>query len=193
MEESKEDVKRVLEEVEAVKTILDDFSKAFFRVFNDIKTSIIELKNMTNFMKQTLDGLNVLLAKTDEILISVKRFEVLISSRTEGTVSPSMPPAQAPAPTLTEGALTVRSFSVRVSSAFSPVVEALERSRSAEEVARALEDVRDQLQSRVHGPFFYEISQLIKQLKSLGAVKLDMKTTEEIMSKLEEWSERIKK
>nr|HDO81269.1 hypothetical protein [Candidatus Bathyarchaeota archaeon] len=88
----------------------------------------------------------------------------------------------------------VRSFGVRVSPAFSTVVEKLEGGRPAEEIGHALEDARDQLQSKYPmSPVFYEMTQLIKQLKSSGGAKLDVKSAEEIMKKLEEWSERLKK
>lgn len=194
LEESKDKVvEKLLEEISAVKTVLDDFSRAVFGVFGEIRASISELQNTLNGVRQAISGLSASLTKTDEILNGVKRVEELLASRAKEAITAERAAVHVQPPPLTEGAITVRSFGVRVSPAFSQVVEALERNRPAEDVARALEEARDQLQSRVHGPIFYEISQLIKQLRMSGAAKLDIKTAEEIMSKLEEWSERVKK
>ncbi|MBS7287698.1 MAG: hypothetical protein KIH01_02845 [Candidatus Freyarchaeota archaeon] len=189
----KDAAEKLLEAIAAVKAVLDDFSKAVFVVFGEVRTSLSELKNTLSSVHQMLSGLVASLAKTEEILNGVKRIEELLAGKAKESVGVEKIAVPVQAPPLTEGALTVRSFGVRVSPAFSQVIELIERNRPAEDIARALETARDQLQSRVHGPIFYEISQLIKQLRMSGAAKLDIKTAEEIMSKLEEWSERIKR
>jgi len=186
-------VEKLLEEISAVKVVLDDFSKAVFGVFGEIRASISELRNVLNEVRQATTGLTVSLTKMDEILNSVRRVEGLLAGKSKETIATVEGVSPVQPQHLIEGTIAVRSFGVRVSPAFSQVVEALERSRPAEDIARALEEARDQLQSRVHGPIFYEISQLIKQLRASGTAKLDIKTAEEIMGKLEEWSERIKR
>ncbi|MEM1657667.1 MAG: hypothetical protein QXX87_05715 [Candidatus Jordarchaeales archaeon] len=184
---------KVLEEISAVKIVLDDFSRAIFGVFGEIKTVLNELRSMLNEIYRALGGMSVLITKMDEALSVVKRLEELSGGRFEELVSAKkgIAPVQ---PTLpVEREITVKSFGVRLSPAFSQVVELVERNQPAEAIANALEVARDQLQSRVHGPIFYEISQFIKQLRMSGQAKLDIKTAEELMRKLEEWSERIKK
>lgn len=191
--ETDKKIERVLEEISAVKVVLDDFSRAVFGVFGEIRTALNELRSTLNEIHRGLGGLSILATKMDETLSMVKRLEQLSESRIEELASAKK--AAAPVqPTLpVEREITVRSFGVRLSPAFSQVAELIERNQPAEAIANALESARDQLQSKVHGPIFYEISQFIKQLRMGGQAKLDVKTAEELMRKLEEWSERIKR
>jgi len=193
---------KVLEEILAVKTILDDFSKAIFNVFNDVKSTMANLQNSLNLTLQAIRALSDSLSSFQESMQqNIKSLEERISGKIESAAG-GAPLQVASTESVTQRQvlpaagepLMVRSFGVRVSPAFSTVVEKLEGGRPAEEIGHALEDARDQLQSKYPmSPVFYEMTQLIKQLKSSGSAKLDVKSAEEIMKKLEEWSERLKK
>ncbi len=196
MGEEKDKVSKIYEELSALKSIMDDFAKVVASVFNEIKASISSIQANTQAIQTSIQNLNSTLPQQlreslQEDLNSLK--EVIESAQVGVPATPAFA-AAAEEDSASANVIYARAGLRGPASAFSPLVDALEKRSTAADIANKLEDVRDSLQSRYpSNPAFYEMTKVAKQLRNKGTAKLDRMATNELMRMAEEWSERIVK
>nr|MDO8081939.1 hypothetical protein [Candidatus Freyarchaeota archaeon] len=197
MGEEKNNISKIYEELSALKSIMDDFAKVVASVFNEIKASISDIQANTQAIQKSIQNLQSTLPQQlrDSLQTDLNSLKETIQSVPVGVTAPSSAFATPAArDTASSGAAYSRVGLRGPASQFTPLIEALERSATAAEIADKLEEARDTLQSRYpSNPAFYEITRIIKQLRSKGSAKLDRSATNELMKMAEEWSERIVK
>jgi len=195
--EEKSDFSKVYEEISALKSIMDDFAKVVASVFNEIKASISSIYESTQAIQTSIQNLSSTLPQQlkEALQEDINGLKEVIQSVKEGVAAaPSAFAAPAQEEAASPGVVYARASLRGPASAFSPLIEALERRATAADIASKLEDVRDTLQSRYpSNPAFYEMTKIAKQLRSKGSAKLDRSATNELMRMAEEWSERIVK
>ncbi|MEM3526296.1 MAG: hypothetical protein QXV37_02680 [Candidatus Jordarchaeaceae archaeon] len=195
MVEQKENTPSIYEELSALRSILDDFAKVVASIFNEIKASIANIQASTQTIQSSIQNLQSELPQQlrDYLQKELNSLKESIQSAPIGVVA-SSPALAKPAveDTASSGAVYSRAGLRGPASAFTPLIDSLERRASAAEIADKLEEVRDTLQSRYpSNPAFYEMTRIIKQLRSKGSAKLDRSATNELIKMAEEWSERI--
>jgi prophage DNA circulation protein len=197
MGEQKENEPGVYEELSALRSIMDDFAKVVASIFNEIKSSISDIKATTQNIQKSIENMQSTLPQQlkEYLQTDLNNLKEIIQSAPASVAAPSSAFAK---PAVEETAPSEAGYS-RVglrapAGAFSPLIDALERRSSATEIADKLEEARDTLQSRYpSNPAFYEMTRIIKQLRSKGSAKLDRSATNELIKMAEEWSERVVK
>jgi DNA repair exonuclease SbcCD ATPase subunit len=197
MGEQKDNISRIYEELSALKSIMDDFAKVVASVFNEIKSSVSDIQANTQAIQKSIQNLQSTLPQQlrDALQTDLNSLKEAVQS---APVSVPVPTSAFAAPAAGDAASSGMVYSragLRApADAFTPLIDALERRSSAAEIADKLEEARDTLQSRYpSNPAFYEITKVVKQLKSKGSAKLDRSATNELMRMAEEWSGRIVK
>ncbi|MFB0560766.1 MAG: hypothetical protein ACETWM_06075 [Candidatus Lokiarchaeia archaeon] len=196
MGEEKNSISKIYQEISALKSIMDDFAKVVASVFNEIKASISSIQANTQAIQASIQNLNSTLPQQlqESLQEDLNSLKEAIESVQVGVPATSAFAAPAEEDVGSTGVIYARAGLRGPASAFSPLIEALERRSNAADIAGTLEDVRDTLQSRYpSNPAFYEMTKVAKQLRNKGSAKLDRMATNELMRMAEEWSERIVK
>lgn len=195
MGEPKENVSSIYEELSALRSIMDDFAKVVASIFNEIKASISDIQANTQAIQKNLQNLQSALPQQlrDYLQTDLNNLKEVIQSAPISVAAPSAAFAKPVVEDSASSGIVYSRAGLRApASAFSPLIDALERRSSAAEIADKLEEARDTLQSRYpSNPAFYEITKIVKQLRSKGSAKLDRSATNELIKMAEEWSERI--
>ncbi|MEX2725264.1 MAG: hypothetical protein Q6367_015335 [Candidatus Freyarchaeota archaeon] len=197
MGEEKVNVSRIYEELSALKSIMDDFAKVVASVFNEVKNNISSIQANIQAIQTSIQNLQAAVPQQLRSLLQedLKSLKEAIQSIPAGVAATS-PAFAAPAEqdVASPAVVHARAGLRGPASAFSPLIEALEKRSTAADIASKLEEVRDTLQARYpSNPAFYEMTKIAKQLKSKGSAKLDRSATNELIRMAEEWSERIVK
>lgn len=173
MGEQKDNVSRIYEELSALKSIMDDFAKVVASVFNEIKASISDIQANTQALQKSIQNLQSALPQQirDSLQTDLNNLKEAVQS---ASVSAPPPTSAYAAPAAGDTASSRVAYSGaglrRPADAFMPLIEALEMRSSAVEIAGKLEEARDTLQSRYpSNPAFYEITKIVKQLRSKGS------------------------
>ncbi|MEM2146735.1 MAG: hypothetical protein QW279_15335 [Candidatus Jordarchaeaceae archaeon] len=197
MGEQKENVPGIYEELSALRSIMDDFAKVVASIFNEIKASIADIQATTQNIQKSIESLQSTLPQQlkDSLQTELSNLKEIVQSAPPIVAAPSSAFAKPAVEDATSSGAGVSRVGFRApAGAFSPLIDALERRSSAAEIADKLEEARDTLQSRYpSNPAFYEMTRIIKQLRSKGSAKLDRSATNELIKMAEEWSERVVK